>query len=104
MAIVRTPVKGLSGIWCNTLFRNGVGETDNPNALRYFREHGYTIEETGRRTVERTDSEPVSSVQKPDFESMSVEELRLWMKENGLGGMVRNIQNKEKLLEIIRSH
>lgn len=100
---VYAPVKTANGIYANTLFTNGVGETDNECALNYFRAHGYTIEETGRRTVERTDSEPVSSVQKPDFESMSVEELRLWMKENGLGGMVRNIQNKEKLLEIIRS-
>jgi hypothetical protein len=29
-------------------------------------------------------------------------ELREWMRENGYGSKIKNIRNKEKLLEILR--
>ena len=38
----------------------------------------------------------------PDFESMTPNELREWAKANGLGGVIKNIRNKEKLIELIR--
>lgn len=99
---VYTPVKGVSGIWANTVFTNGVGETENPNAIRYFREHGYTLEETDREPVVDTGSDSVETeVKEPDFALMSVDEMRQWMKENGYGSEIRNIRNKERLLEII---
>ena len=37
-----------------------------------------------------------------DFESMTPNELREWAKANGLGYQIKNIRNKEKLLEIVR--
>jgi hypothetical protein len=33
---------------------------------------------------------------------MTPNEIRDWMKENGYGHKMKNIRNKEKLLEIIR--
>lgn len=92
---IYTPVKGASGVYANTLFVNGVGETDNPNAIAYFREHGYkVVEESGKETAK------VES--KPDFDSMSVDQLRSWMKDNGYGSQIKNFRNKEKLIGMIR--
>lgn len=100
---VYAPVKNANGIYANTLFTNGVGETDNECALNYFRAHGYIVEESDSEPIERISHKSDSSIDdKPDFSGMSVDELRNWMKANGLGSEVRNIQNKEKLLEIIR--
>ena len=46
--------------------------------------------------------EDVGEDNQPDFDSMTPNELRDWAKANGLGGVIRNTRNKEKLLEIIR--
>ncbi len=91
---IYTPVKGASGVYANTLFVNGVGETDNPNSIAYFREHGYKVEESGKVQT-KVESEP-------DFDSMTVEQLRTWMKENGYGSQIKNFRNKEKLIAMIR--
>lgn len=102
---VYAPNKNANGIYANTVFVNGVGETDNENAIRYFRKHGYIIEEPDRELVESANPESGSDVQteiEPNYADMSVEELRNWMKAHGFGREIRNIQNKEKLLEIIR--
>ena len=44
----------------------------------------------------------VGTVNQPDFESMTPNELREWMKENGYGLKMKNIRSKDKLIEIIR--
>lgn len=46
--IVRTPVEGFSGVVANVQFVDGVGESDDPNALVYFRRHGYEVEEVAK--------------------------------------------------------
>ena len=38
----------------------------------------------------------------PNFEKMTPIELRDWAKENGFGSQIKNIRNKEKLIEILR--
>lgn len=43
MPRVKTPVEGFSGVVAGVAFTDGVGETDNPTALSYFRRHGYGI-------------------------------------------------------------
>lgn len=40
---VNTPVKGYTGIVAGVTFVDGAGETDEPNALAYFRRHGYVV-------------------------------------------------------------
>lgn len=40
---VRTPVEGFTGSSAGVEFVDGVGETDDPNALDYFRRHGYGV-------------------------------------------------------------
>ena len=45
MAKVRTVVEGYTGVRASVAFVNGVGETDDPHLLDWFREHGYQVED-----------------------------------------------------------
>lgn len=47
MATVKTPVEGWSGeSVCGVVFTDGVADTDDPAALRYFEAAGYTVGES----------------------------------------------------------
>ena len=110
---IYAPVKDFNG-WRNTVrFVNGVGETNDPRIVQWFRTHGYKvpIDESPRveqaSTVQTEDLltqlvEDAETVNQLDFDAMTPIELREWMKENGYSGSIKNIRNKEKLLEIIR--
>lgn len=107
---IYAPVKNANGVWCNVLFKNGVGETDNPHLIEWFRKHGYKIEDLRIEQTAITPSDEcldgllrdVEKVAQPNFDDMSPNELREWAKEHGFGLKIKNIRNKEKLLEIIR--
>ena len=103
---IYAPVKDANGVWASVLFVNGVGETNKPHLIKWFKEHGYRIEEETispttyseevlTQVVEKVDSEP-------NFDGMTPNELREWMRDNGYGGQIKNIRNKDKLLEILR--
>lgn len=101
---IYAPVKDANGVWASVLFVNGVGETDKPHLIKWFMEHGYKVEkelekceDVLEKALEKCD-EPVE----PEFEKMTPNELRDWMKENGFGSQMKNIRNKDKLIEIIR--
>lgn len=112
---IYAPVKDANGVWASVRFVNGVGETDNPRLIEWFKSHGYkvpiedapkveeTIEPIVEEVVETEEDEMMGYNEKtPDFESMTPNELREWAKANGLGGVIKNIRNKEKLIELIR--
>lgn len=42
-AKVTAPVAGFSGVVANVTFVDGVGETDSPGAIAYFKRHGYDV-------------------------------------------------------------
>lgn len=44
---VYSPNKDYTGVSASVPFCGGVGETDDPYLLDWFRKHGYTVEETG---------------------------------------------------------
>ena len=46
---VYSPNKDYTGVSASVPFCGGVGETDDPYLLDWFRKHGYTVEETGER-------------------------------------------------------
>ena len=104
---IYAPVKSANGVWCTVRFRNGVGETDNPHLIKWFKEHGYRVDDTKSHEVTQVVEEPtvepveVPQNEKPYFANMTPNELRDWMKANGLGREMKNIRNKEKLIEII---
>ena len=103
---IYAPVKDANGVWASVLFVNGVGETNKPHSIEWFKDHCYRIEEETisptpyseevlTQVVEKVDSEP-------NFDGMTPNELREWMRDNGYGGQIKNIRNKDKLLEILR--
>ena len=114
---IYAPVKDFDGFRANVRFVKGVGETDDLQMIQWFKTHGYKVEETSSYASVKTNDElsqklyekcdevsEVSSEKRdePDFEAMTPNELRDWMKANGLGSRIKNIRNKEKLLEISR--
>jgi len=107
---IYTPVKDATGTWCGVRFQNGVGETNNPRLIKWFKEHGYEME-GDEPTIEVKPSISIISTpndivepqnDKVDLDSMNPNELRDWMKANGYGREIKNIRDKEKLLKIIR--
>ena len=104
---IYAPVKDADGIYASVRFVKGVGETNNPALIEWFKKHGYRVEENNDKKVEVAEVvvetvEKVTDDGKPDFESMDSDEIRSWAKANGLGGVIKNTRNKEKLLELIR--
>lgn len=111
---IYAPVKDANGIYASVRFVDGVGETNNPALIEWFRKHGYRVENIAvigniaDKTTEKCAIIADNSVEKcatkdePDFDSMTSDEIRTWAKENGLGGVIKNTRNKEKLLELIR--
>lgn len=120
---IYAPVKDANGVWATVRFVNGVGETDNPRLIEWFKSHGYKvpIEESNvviprqndeikvendqieqTKQIDDEDEMMGYSEKMPNFEDMNPNELRDWAKANGFGSRIKNIRNKEKLLEIIR--
>lgn len=119
---IYAPVKDANGVYASVRFINGVGETDNPRLIEWFKSHGYnvSIEDESNVVDESLNSiiEPQNDVIEDDddevemmgytekipsleeLEQMSPYDLREWMLAHGYN--VRNTRNKEKLLEIIR--
>lgn len=108
---IYAPVKDFNGLRCGVRFIDGVGETNNPAIAEWFRAHHYRVEKCDnsvRIVEEKCDEEVLNAViepqnTEPDFEAMTPNELRDWMRENGYGAKIKNTRNKEKLLEILRS-
>ena len=42
---IYAPVKDAWGTWASVRFVDGVGETDDPSLIEWFRRNGYTLEE-----------------------------------------------------------
>ena len=99
---IYAPVNDANGIYASVRFVNGVGETNNPALIEWFRKHGYRVEESKEPIVDNYKEVEPTDDGKPDFESMDSDEIRAWAKTNGLGGVIKNTRNKEKLLELIR--
>lgn len=45
MAKIICPNKEYTGVSASVSFCKGVGETENPRLIKWFKEHGYTVEE-----------------------------------------------------------
>ena len=113
---IYAPVKDFNGCRGNVRFINGVGETNDPCLIKWFETHGYTVEncdismekllENCDIAMVEIDDESVElmgySDKEPNFDEMTPNELRDWAKANGYGSKIKNIRNKEKLIEILR--
>lgn len=47
-----SPVKTYTGMSASVPFCNGIGETDKPHLIKWFKEHGYEVEDTEAVTVD----------------------------------------------------
>ena len=112
---IYAPVSDFNGIRGNVRFINGVGETDDPKLINWFETHGYKVPIQDEPTlvvepveveVEVEEEETVEmmgySDKTPTLEEMNPNELREFAKANGKGNLIKNIRNKEKLIEIIK--
>lgn len=104
---IYAPVKDANGVWCSVRFVNGVGETENPHLIDWFKKHGYRIEECEKPTLpvekcEEITEIPMEKCESEDLDSMTPNQLREWLKANGYGSQIKNIRDKEKLLKIAR--
>ena len=101
---IYAPVTSANGTWASVHFVNGVGETNNPALMEWFVKNGYRVEEVIEKSEKILDKvlEKCQEPTEPDFDRMTPNELRDWMRENGYASRIKNIRNKEKLLEILR--
>ena len=105
---IYAPVKDFNGMRNNVRFVDGVGETDNQHAIKWFELHGYTVEkcdeadETSSEKCEDSSQMTLEECDEPDFDAMTPNELRDWMREHGYGSQIKNTRDKEKLLKILR--
>ena len=103
---IYAPVSNVNGVYASVLFKNSVGETNNPALIKWFKDRGYRVEENSQVQQEDLLTKVVETVDvekpQPDFDSMTPLELRDWMRENGYASVIKNIRNKEKLLELMK--
>lgn len=120
---IYAPVKDFNGIRSNVRFVNGVGETNDPNSIKWFESHGYSVEKCENSpeipsencdnvVIEPTNDEIETENEEdelmgyaertPNFEDMTPNEIRDWAKANGKGSLIGNTRNKEKLINILR--
>lgn len=71
MTKILAPNKQYTGVSASVSFCNGVGETDDPNLIDWFKEHNYTIVE---EDVEKKQEDKA-------LEDMTVEELVAFAEE-----------------------
>ena len=88
MAKIICPNKQYTGVSASVSFANGIGETDKPHLINWFKENGYTVE----------DKEP------SPFDGMTIDELKAYAAEKGYNigsatspaGIIKKIMEAEK--------
>lgn len=72
MAKIIAPNKKYNGTSANVSFRDGIGETDDPHRIQWFKEHGYEVIESEKPKKEKTSKDSVK--QKKEKEPEKSEE------------------------------
>ena len=101
MAKIYAPNKQYDGISASVAFAKGVGETDNPTLLDWFRGHGYTVEEPQEEKKLDSPKEPGK------FDGMDADQLKVYAAEHSIeignstsvNGILKKITDAEKKLE-----
>lgn len=89
MAKIFCPNKQYTGVSASVPFFNGVGETDNKRLIAWFKDKGYTVEETA------------SNNPPENLEDMSVKQLQAFAAEKNID--VKGLKKKPEILEKIQS-
>lgn len=52
---IKSPNRDYTGVSASVPFCNGVGETEDPHLIQWFKEHGYEVEETLEKASEEAE-------------------------------------------------
>lgn len=86
MAKIYSPNKSYTGVSASVAFAKGVGETEDKHLIEWFKEHGYTVDET----------EPEKPV-----EEMTVDELKAYAEGKSID--LNGLTKKEDILNKIKA-
>jgi hypothetical protein len=94
MAKINAPNKQYNGISASVVFTKGVGESDNPILLDWFKTHGYEVEEI--------DHDPPKEPEK--FDGWDIDQLKGYAEEHSIdigqassvNGIIKKITEAEK--------
>lgn len=70
MAKIYSPNRSYTGVSASVAFCNGVGETENKHLIKWFKSHGYKVEESSTEDEKAKSKEPKStkgSSKKPEI-------------------------------------
>ena len=103
MAKIYAPNKQYDGISASVAFAKGVGETDNPALLDWFKGHGYTVEEPQEEKKQDPLNDPPKELGK--FDGMDAEQLKAYADEHNIeignstsvNGILKKITDAEKV-------
>ncbi len=102
---IYSPNKNYNGVSASVTFVNGQGETDNPHLIKWFKAHGYKVENTKSKNS-KTPEKPSKTrkSQKPgkeepgqDFSEMDDDMLRAYAEENGID--LEGDSSREEIIE-----
>lgn len=91
MAKVYSPNKSYTGISASIAFAKGIGETEDKHLIKWFKEHGYTVEE--KTEDKQEDEKPV--------DDMTVDELKAYAEGKGID--LTGLTKKEEILNKIKA-
>jgi len=95
---IRTPVLGFTGESVGVSFRDGVGYTDTPAALAYFRSQGYGVEDPDIQPAPTSDDADLRSQAMPK-KSASADAWRTYAVENGMSADEAATLSRDQLVE-----
>lgn len=95
---IYAPNKQYSNISASVTFKNGVGETDNPRLIEWFREHGYIVEEkpepehcisvdTDGAKIQKADGDVIAfpnALSLDDIDKTDADQLRAYAEQEGI--------------------
>lgn len=95
MAKIYAPNKDYNGVSASVTFVRGVGETENPHLIKWFKERGYSFECEDSQVPNK-------------LENMNVEQLKDYAKEHSIdignstsvNGILKKIKDAEKQADV----
>lgn len=93
MAKICSPNKSYTGVSASVAFSKGIGETEDKHLIEWFKEHGYTIEETEQnQQSDNTGEKPI--------DEMTVDELKAYAEGKGID--LTGLTKKDDILNKIK--
>ena len=66
---IYSPNRDYTGVSASVPFCNGVGETNDPHLIQWFKDHGYKVEESEAAPIEETLAAEIPTEEAPTEEA-----------------------------------